>query len=40
MPMIRPGFLLSLDCIELEACVRRQRKGHGIALSYSPKIGQ
>jgi hypothetical protein len=25
MPMIRPGFIFSVDRIELEACVRRQR---------------
>lgn len=29
--MIRPSFLSSLDRIELEACVRRQREDHGIA---------
>jgi hypothetical protein len=32
MPMICPGFLSSADRIELEACVRRQREDHGIAL--------
>jgi transposase len=30
MRMIRPGFLSSADCLELEACVRRQREDHGI----------
>jgi len=31
MFMIRPGFLSSAECLELEACVRRQREDHGIA---------
>ena len=31
MPMIRSGFLSSTDRLELQACVRRQRKDHGIA---------
>ena len=29
--MIRPGFLSARERLELEACVRRQREGHGIA---------
>ena len=32
MLMIRLGFLSSADRIELEACVRRPREDHGIAL--------
>ena len=31
MDMIRPGFLFSTECLELEACVRSQREGHDIA---------
>ncbi|WP_255418756.1 hypothetical protein [Paracoccus sp. JM45] len=31
MAMIRPGFLSSVDRLELEACVRRRREDHGIA---------
>jgi hypothetical protein len=31
MSMIRPGFLSSVERLELEACVRRQREDHGIA---------
>jgi transposase len=29
--MIRPGFLSTLDRLELEACVRSQREDHGVA---------
>jgi transposase len=29
--MIRPGFLSSVERLELETCVRRQREDHGIA---------
>jgi len=31
MPMMRRGFLSSIECPELEACVRSQREDHGIA---------
>ena len=29
--MIRPGFLSSAERLELEVCVRSQRKDHGVA---------
>ena len=29
--MIYPGFLSRTDCLELEACVRRQCEDHGVA---------